>query len=204
MNRAFVELLLILALVVAAGTVYNFASRENPKKFLPWIAPRRPTPCFAQKGTLPDQKVVEKNGGTKEESKPQGGDTHPSESGPFRFIDHAETLSHYQDGVTLFVDARRTAEYEAGHITGAICISPWEADYERKISQLRQNPETNPEVPIVVYCTSSKDCTDSLDLAGFLSNAGFKNIVIYRGGFPQWQKEVPQLVTTGSEPGVKQ
>jgi 3-mercaptopyruvate sulfurtransferase SseA len=105
--------------------------------------------------------------------------------------------------VAVFIDARRTIDYEEGHITGALHISPWTDDMDSKLSQLRQNPEIVAEAPIVTYCSDSKDCEDSHRLAVQLQRAGFRNVMLYSGGFPEWEKKQPALVSKGKEPGTK-
>jgi rhodanese-related sulfurtransferase len=122
-------------------------------------------------------------------------------AGPFRFIDHDEVLRHYEDGVAIFIDARRTRDFVAGHIQGARSISYWEADADEKIGALRE--EVPLEIPIVVYCTRSKDCEDSQFLAQKLHDIGFLDLMVYRGGFPEWKEKEPTRVVTGRAPGDK-
>jgi rhodanese-related sulfurtransferase len=103
------------------------------------------------------------------------------------------------DGGSVFIDARRTRDYDAGHIPGAISMSPWEADLTEKISKLRG--EAVLEAPVVIYCSNSKECEDSKLVGRQLREAGFLDIRIYTGGFPEWQKEKPGSVAKGKEPG---
>ena len=182
MKRTLIELLIILVVMAIAGTAYNHSNRDDPKKFLEWIS--QAPPCKLDE-------VVDGNGET------------PPEPAPFTFIEFDEAMDYYNDGITLFIDARRTRDYEEGHITGAISISFWEADMGRKISELKVNPEVNPEAPIVVYCTKSKDCEDSQLLTDNLIQAGFLDLSVYKGGVPEWAEKAPQFVTVGSEPGEK-
>lgn len=124
----------------------------------------------------------------------------PAEQEGFRFVDHDVVRQHFEEG-GLFIDSRRTEEYERGHITGAISISYWEEDAAAKISRFEE--ETPLEIPIVVYCTLAKDCEDSQMLAAQLHQAGFLNLMVYRGGFPEWKKKEPMHVTVGSAPGTR-
>ena len=119
----------------------------------------------------------------------------------FQMIDIAAAHEEYGNE-TLFVDARRTREYEAGHITGALTASAWEADLLEKITKIRD--EYPAEAPIVVYCGSSKECEDSKIVSRQLKEVGFVNILVYQGGFPEWSKEKPDLVTKGLEPGKRE
>jgi rhodanese-related sulfurtransferase len=119
----------------------------------------------------------------------------------FPMIDIAAAHDEYRNE-TLFLDARRTREYEAGHITGAQSASAWEADLLEKITKTRE--EYPAEAPIVVYCGSSKECEDSKIVSRQLKEVGFTSIMIYQGGFPEWSKEKPDLVTTGKDPGKRE
>jgi rhodanese-related sulfurtransferase len=128
----------------------------------------------------------------------------PKDAAPaseFPMIDIAAAHEEYRNE-TLFIDARRTREYEAGHITGALTASAWEADLLEKITKIREEYPT--EAPIVVYCGSSKECEDSKIVSRQLREVGFTSIMIYQGGFPEWSKEKPDLATQGKEPGKRE
>lgn len=89
----------------------------------------------------------------------------------------------------LFLDARRTSIYEAGHIAGSRPFSVWEADIDEKVNKLfeeRGDPAQQAQ-PIVVYC-SGGDCEDSHMLAQKLWGIQFNNVYVYKDGFPDWQK----------------
>lgn len=85
----------------------------------------------------------------------------------------------------LFLDARRTYTYGQGHITGAQSLSVWEDGLAAKVDQIAAlAPDL--KAPVVIYC-SGGGCTDSHTLAQKLWLAGFKNLRIYTGGFPEWE-----------------
>jgi rhodanese-related sulfurtransferase len=86
----------------------------------------------------------------------------------------------------LFLDARRTSVYEQGHIPGASTFSVWEADIDDKVKQLLDEGRDQKQ-PIVVYC-SGGDCEDSHMLAQKLWGIFFNNVLVYKDGFPDWQK----------------
>jgi len=44
-----------------------------------------------------------------------------------------------------------------------------------------------PQDALLIYC-SGYECDDSLVLASYLQEAGFTNIVIYAGGYSEWQQ----------------
>ncbi len=85
----------------------------------------------------------------------------------------------------LFVDARRTALWAQGHIRGAKVISVWEDGLAEKVEQLAMfTPDL--KRPVVLYCTGG-DCHDSHLLGQKLWLAGFRNLRIYTGGYPDWE-----------------
>lgn len=90
------------------------------------------------------------------------------------------------DRNALFIDARQPAEYDAGHIKGAINITYEEFYpkhfYEKKALMKKYNKDGI----IVVYCNGGK-CEVSIDLAYDLARLGFNGVNIYRGGFTEWK-----------------
>jgi rhodanese-related sulfurtransferase len=110
-----------------------------------------------------------------------------------------EAAGLHAQGV-LFLDARRSAAYEEGHIAGARPFSVWESDVDEKVNKLyeeRQDP-SDQNKPIVIYCTGGA-CEDSHMLAQKLWGIQFNNVYVYKDGFPDWQKRGgPQK--TGAQP----
>ena len=86
----------------------------------------------------------------------------------------------------LFLDARRTKDFEQGHVRGALPFSVWESDVGDKVFAL-VNEGRRPDLPIVVYC-SGGECEDSHMLSEKLFGAGFTNVLVYRDGWPDWQR----------------
>ena len=85
-----------------------------------------------------------------------------------------------------FLDARRTSVYAQGHIAGSKPFSVWEADIDDKVQAFFQEGRDQSQ-PIVVYC-SGGDCEDSHTLAQKLYFVGFDNVLVYKDGYPDWQK----------------
>jgi len=99
-----------------------------------------------------------------------------------------EAAALYAAGA-LFLDARRTSVYEAGHIAGARSYSVWESDIDDKVNTLfeeRSDP-ADQNKPIVIYCSGGA-CEDSHMLAQKLWGIQFNNLYVYKDGFPDWQK----------------
>jgi rhodanese-related sulfurtransferase len=82
----------------------------------------------------------------------------------------------------LILDARRSDVYAAGHLPGARSLPVWEDGLAAKIAALKADPL----LPIAVYCAGG-DCEDSRLLAQKLWLAGYRNLRIYAGGFPDWE-----------------
>jgi rhodanese-related sulfurtransferase len=101
---------------------------------------------------------------------------------------------------TLFLDARRTSIFEAGHIAGAHAYSVWEADVDDKVNKLfeERGDPAEQNKPIVIYCSGGA-CEDSHMLAQKLWGIQFNNVYVYKDGFPDWQKR-GGAVKTGGQP----
>jgi rhodanese-related sulfurtransferase len=108
--------------------------------------------------------------------------------------DAAEQL-HKQGA--LFLDARRSSVYKEGHIQGARSFPVWESDIDARVKALFEEGRDQ-RAPIVVYC-SGGDCEDSHMLSEKLYFVGFDNALVYKGGFPDWQKRALP-VSKGDQP----
>ena len=86
----------------------------------------------------------------------------------------------------LFLDARRTTVYADGHIPGARSFPIWESDIADRVKFFYEEG-LDQNAPIVIYC-SGGDCEDSHMLAEKLYMVGFNNLLVYKDGFPGWQK----------------
>ncbi|HYI09943.1 MAG TPA: rhodanese-like domain-containing protein [Thermoanaerobaculia bacterium] len=100
----------------------------------------------------------------------------------------------------LFLDARRTAVFEEGHIAGSRSFSVWESDIDEKVNNLyaERNDPTQQNLPIVIYCSGGA-CEDSHMLAQKLWGIQFNNVYVYKDGYPDWQKR-GGAVRKGAQP----
>jgi rhodanese-related sulfurtransferase len=96
----------------------------------------------------------------------------------------------------LVLDARRTKDYEEGHIALALSFPVWESDVDARVTALVGEGRDG-AIPVVLYC-SGGDCEDSHMLAQKLFGAGFNNLLVYRDGWPDWVKRGGKS-TTGPE-----
>ena len=97
----------------------------------------------------------------------------------------------------LFLDARRSSVYSDGHIAGARSFPVWESDIDARVKGLYEEG-LDQRAPVVVYC-SGGNCEDSHMLAEKLYMVGFDNGLIYKDGFPDWEKR-RLAVTRGENP----
>ena len=89
-----------------------------------------------------------------------------------------------QEGIAVFVDARKRADYDAGHIPGAVYLSHYESS--NLIDDLR--PTLEQAFFIIVYCNGGQ-CEDSKSLAfDLISVYGFahENVYVFEGGMEEW------------------
>lgn len=115
---------------------------------------------------------------------------------PYADVNGDETRWLWLHGA-LVLDARRTDVYAEGHIAGAKSLPVWEDGLAGKIAALLQD-KADPVLPTVVYCAGG-DCEDSRLLAQKLWLAGFRNLRVYGGGFPEWAGQ-GWPVTKGTAP----
>jgi rhodanese-related sulfurtransferase len=85
-------------------------------------------------------------------------------------------------GAALVIDAREPGEFAAGRIPGAISMPYDEVSSE---PERLENLESGGK-PIIVYCGGGR-CELSLSLAWDLIHAGQSKVVVYEGGFPEWE-----------------
>jgi len=109
-------------------------------------------------------------------------------------VDAAQRL---HEGGALFLDARRTSAYAAGHIAGARSIPVWENDADARVEALRGEGVPY-DRDIVIYC-SGPTCEDSAKLAEKLAMAGYLRLHVYKNGFPEWQN-IGRPVRQGAAP----
>jgi rhodanese-related sulfurtransferase len=82
----------------------------------------------------------------------------------------------------LVVDARTAEEFRRGHLPGAINIPP------RSFADMAGYLPANKRTPLVFYCRGY-NCTLSQSAAIEALRAGYTNIRLFRGGFPEWSKK---------------
>ena len=109
------------------------------------------------------------------------GPTHPELGYAEISLDDAERL--FQDGGAIFADARHAADYDAGHIKGALNLSA--ADQGAWLSDVLSS--TDPATVIVTYC-DGQECHLAADLAQLLSVNGFDQVFYLTNGWTRWRE----------------
>jgi len=89
----------------------------------------------------------------------------------------------FDRGEGYFLDARDSATFEKGRIRGARSLPLGE--FEARLPEfLKQVPRT---MPLVIYC-NGYGCHDSMDLGKKLIRAGYWEVFIFEGGYPEWKE----------------
>jgi rhodanese-related sulfurtransferase len=85
-------------------------------------------------------------------------------------------------GEALVCDARTVADFDSGHIPGAVSF-PFESREEvyNEMAALLQ-----PDQQVMVYC-SGPECDDALLLGVFLKNQGSENVLLFLEGVAGWK-----------------
>ncbi len=143
------------------------------------VAPRPSTPPQTSVSPLPQTGAIGAVGPELARAFPPHPDKAAVEISP------ADVLRLYREKM-LFLDARRTTVYGDGHITGARSFPVWESDVDDRVKKLFEEG-LDQRAPVVAYC-SGGNCEDSHMLAEKLYKVGFDNVLIYKDGFPDWQK----------------
>lgn len=94
-----------------------------------------------------------------------------------------EALRLWQTKAALFVDARSPAVFVAGHIPGAVNVTPDPLAGEDILTQADRLPKDR---PLIIYCDSMA-CSKSKELAETLSQLGFTNLRTLQEGLEGWQ-----------------
>lgn len=84
----------------------------------------------------------------------------------------------------LLIDARNAADYAKSHLQGAVSLPLGEVD-ERLADFMAQVPKDR---LLIAYCNGF-GCPDSFDLGVRLLQEGYREVLVFEGGYPQWRDE---------------
>jgi rhodanese-related sulfurtransferase len=99
----------------------------------------------------------------------------------------------FAENAAVFLDARTPAEYDQGHIQGAVNL-PWpdvDTYFETVILTL------DPEAMFITYC-DGEACPLSHDLALFLMDLGFTRVKVLVNGWSLWKEHRLPINTPSS------
>jgi len=106
-----------------------------------------------------------------------------TEDGDTLAIPLEDAANLFTENAAVFLDARTPAEYDQGHIQGAVNL-PWhDVDnyFETVIMIL------DPEAMVITYC-DGETCSLSHDLALFLKDLGFTRVKVLVNGWTLWKE----------------
>ena len=92
-----------------------------------------------------------------------------------------EAMGIYNSNQAIFLDARKKADYLAGHIKGALQLFMEEFDVEYPLVKAKLPKEAL----IITYCDGD-ECELSLFLARNLEAEGYTKVKIFFGGWKEW------------------
>lgn len=106
-----------------------------------------------------------------------------SPEGAYSEITVEEAVRLYQEKQAIFADARHRADFEAGHIKGAVHLYAAEQD----IWLPDFLAATDPSTVVVTYCDGA-DCHLAPELAEILFFNGFDHVRYLKDGWSQWHE----------------
>jgi rhodanese-related sulfurtransferase len=191
MSRFLREAAVLLAAALLAAAISNAVA--GPERKLKWVGKYDDSAATPGASAVPTPAA----GAAVAPAAPDSSKTFPPHPGTPWVEISGDDVAALHGRSTLFLDARRTSVYRDGHIAGARPFSVWEADVDDKVKALFAEG-LDQSAPVVIYC-SGGDCEDSHMLGQKLYMAGFDNVLVYKDGFPDWEKRgLP--VTKGAEP----
>ncbi len=89
----------------------------------------------------------------------------------------AEAKAYLESAKPVLLDVRTAEEYSAGHISGALQLDYYAADFREKLDRMDKNAN------YLIYCRSGKRSAASLQT---MRELGFREIHDIAGGFNAW------------------
>jgi len=86
----------------------------------------------------------------------------------------------------LFLDARSEADYQLGHIQGALHLPVRTGDFGEKLQEFSLTVDHEKE--LIVYCDGI-DCSLGPELASILKGLGYRNVSVLINGWTEWMME---------------
>lgn len=113
-------------------------------------------------------------------------DEHKVSENGFKFINYNQLKNYLNDPSFLIIDARNDIDYANGHIDNAINIDAYLMDQTEYFKQITTLPR---DKILILYC-SGGNCDASEKLAKDILSFGFKNVLVYYGGWEEWKSKM--------------
>ena len=94
-----------------------------------------------------------------------------------------EAVLRFLSNEALFLDARSEADYQQGHIKGALNLPVHAGIFGKRLQEFSLTAGRERE--LIVYCDGI-DCSSGLELASILRGLGHRNIKVLINGWTQW------------------
>lgn len=104
----------------------------------------------------------------------------------FKFINYNQLKKYLNDPSFLIIDARNDIDYANGHIDNAINIDAYLLDQTEYFKLITMLPR---DKILIIYC-SGGNCDASEKLAKDILSFGFKNVLVYYGGWEEWKSKM--------------
>jgi rhodanese-related sulfurtransferase len=98
-------------------------------------------------------------------------------------IDEKQARQFFGNAETVFVDTRKEDDYAKGHVKGAVLFPSHEKEERFAVVQ----PLLPEEARLILYCYGPQ-CEMAEELAHFLAQLGYKNVMIMSPGYSAWEK----------------
>ncbi|MGO9567758.1 MAG: rhodanese-like domain-containing protein [Desulfomonilaceae bacterium] len=98
-------------------------------------------------------------------------------------IDEQAAFRLFGSDGTIFLDTRKNEDYSESHVQGAIFITPEEKEELFPVVQ----PLLPEEARLILYCYGP-ECDMAEQVADFLAQLGYTNMMIMSAGFRAWEK----------------
>lgn len=107
--------------------------------------------------------------------------------GNIKIINFDDVKKIHDDNSAIFLDARSAKLYKAGTIPGSL-------NFDLKMyDKMKQFLPVDKNAKIISFCNGIK-CEHSDHLAVMLEEEGYKNVEVYKGGYPEWSdKKLPLM-----------
>lgn len=97
-----------------------------------------------------------------------------------------DAIAKFLSDEAIFLDARPEADYQLGHIQGALNLPVRTRDFGERLQEFSLTVDHEKE--LIVYCDGI-DCTLGPELASILNGLGYRNVSVLINGWTEWMVE---------------